>query len=179
MHRLLQRTIALGALLAAAHLPAAAQVYPAKPVRLIAPFAAGGATDILTRLLAAELQQELKQSFIVENRAGGGGNIGMEAIARAAPDGYTLGIGAGATMSINPALHKSLPYDISRDFAPVQILVRVPHLFVVNRDLPPSNMAEVIAYAKANPGKLSFGSPGNGTTSHLYGELFKKSVGVD
>jgi tripartite-type tricarboxylate transporter receptor subunit TctC len=153
--------------------------YPVKPVRIVAPFAAGGATDVLTRLVAAELQQELKQSFIVENRAGGGGNIGMEAIARATPDGYTLGIGAGATMSINPSLHKTLPYDVTRDFAPVQMLVRVPHVFAVNRDLPPNTMTELIAYAKANPGKLSFGSPGNGTTSHLYGELLKKTAGIE
>jgi tripartite-type tricarboxylate transporter receptor subunit TctC len=152
--------------------------YPSKPVRLIAPFAAGGATDVLTRLIAAELQNDLKQPFIVENRAGAGGNIGMEGIARAAPDGYTLGIGAGATMSINPALYKSLPFDTARDFAPVQVLVRVQHVLAVTRDLPVNNMAELIAYAKANPGKLSFGSPGTGTTSHLYGELFKNTIGV-
>ena len=158
---------------------AQAPAYPAKPVRLIAPFAAGGATDVLTRLIAAELQNELKQPFVVENRAGAGGNIGMEAIARAAPDGYTLGLGAGATMSINPALYKSLPFDTVRDFAPVQVLVRVQHVLAVNRDLPPNNMAELIAHAKANPGKLSFGSPGTGTTSHLYGELFKKTIGVE
>ncbi len=153
--------------------------YPSKPVRLIAPFAAGGATDVLTRLISAELQQDLKQPFVVENRAGAGGNIGMESIARAAPDGYTLGIGAGATMSINPALYKSLPFDVARDFAPVQVLVRVQHVLAVNKDLPPGNMAELIAYAKANPGKLSFGSPGTGTTSHLYGELFRRTIGAD
>lgn len=162
--------------MAAAQAPAG---YPIKPVRLIAPFAAGGATDVLTRLIAAELQNDLKQPFVVENRAGAGGNIGMEAIARAAPDGYTLGIGAGATMSINPALYKSLPFDTARDFAPVQVLVRVQHVLAVNRDLPPNNMAELIAYARANPGKLSFGSPGTGTTSHLYGELLKKTIGAD
>lgn len=162
--------------MAAAQAPAG---YPVKPVRLIAPFAAGGATDVLTRLIAAELQNDLKQPFVVENRAGAGGNIGMEAIARAAPDGYTLGIGAGATMSINPALYKSLPFDTARDFAPVQVLVRVQHVLAVNRDLPPNNMAELIAYARANPGKLSFGSPGTGTTSHLYGELLKKTIGAD
>ena len=153
--------------------------YPSKPVRLIAPFAAGGATDVLTRLVAAELQQELRQPFVVENRAGAGGNIGMEAIARAAPDGYTLGIGSGATLSINPALYISPPFDTARDFAPVQVLVRVQHVLAVNRDLPASNMAELIAHAKANPGKLSFGSPGSGTTSHLFGELFKKTIGTD
>ena len=160
---------------------AAAQVPadPSKPVRLIAPYAAGGATDLLTRLIAAELQTELKQPFVVENRVGAGGNIGMEAIARAAPDGYTLGIGSGATMSINPVLYKSLPFDTTRDFAPVQVLVRVQHVLVVNRELPANNMAELIAHAKATPGKLSFGSPGSGTTSHLYGELFKKTIGVE
>ncbi|OFZ97347.1 MAG: hypothetical protein A3H35_13285 [Betaproteobacteria bacterium RIFCSPLOWO2_02_FULL_62_17] len=161
---------------AAAQAPAG---YPSKPVRLIAPFAAGGATDVLTRLVAAELQQDLKQPFVVENRAGAGGNIGMEAIARAAPDGYTLGIGSGATMAVNPTLYKSLPFDTVKDFTPVQILVRVPHVLAVNKDLPPGTMGELIAYAKANPGKLSFGSPGSGTSAHLYGELFKRTVGVD
>jgi len=169
--------LALGAVSAAfAQAPAG---YPSKAVRLIAPYAAGGATDVLTRLLAAELHRELKQPFIVENRAGAGGNIGMEAVAKAAPDGYTLGIGAGATMAVNPALYKSLPFDTTKDFAPVQILVRAPHVLAINKDLPASSMAELIAYAKANPGKLSFGSPGSGTTSHLYGELFKKTAGVD
>jgi tripartite-type tricarboxylate transporter receptor subunit TctC len=153
--------------------------YPSKPVRLIAPFAAGGATDVLTRLVAAELQAELKQPFIVENRAGAGGHIGMEAIAKAPGDGYTLGIGAGATMSINPALNPSKAYDITKDFAPVQILVRVPHVLLLNKDLPPNNVKELLAYMKANPGKVSFGSPGTGTTAHLYGELFKKLMSVD
>lgn len=176
-HSLFAAALALGVVSSSfAQAPAG---YPSKPVRLIAPFAAGGATDVLTRLIAAELQQDLKQPFVVENRAGAGGNIGMESIARAAPDGYTLGIGAGATLSINPALYKSLPFDAVRDFAPVQVLVRVQHVLAVNKDLPPGNMAELIAYAKANPGKLSFGSPGTGTTSHLYGELFKKTIGAD
>jgi tripartite-type tricarboxylate transporter receptor subunit TctC len=153
--------------------------YPAKPVRFIAPFAAGGATDVLTRLVAAELSQELGKTFIVENRAGAGGSIGMEAIARSAPDGYTLGIGAGATMSINPALRPTLPYDTVKDFAPVHVLVRVPHVLLVHPSVPASSVSELIAYMKANPGKLSFGSPGTGTTGHLLGELFKKTAGVE
>jgi tripartite-type tricarboxylate transporter receptor subunit TctC len=153
--------------------------YPAKPVRFIAPFAAGGATDILTRLVAAHLSQELGSNFIVENRAGAGGNIGMEAIARAAPDGYTLGIGGGATMAVNPTLYSSLTYDTSKDFAPVHMLVRAPHVLIISKALAASSLSELIAYMKANPGKASFGSPGTGTTAHLYGELFKKVAGVD
>ena len=156
-----------------------AQTYPSKPVRLIAPFAAGGATDVLTRLVAAELQNELKQPFIVENRAGAGGNIGMEAIAKAAGDGYTLGIGAGATMAINPALNPAKTYDTVKDFAAVQMLVRVPHVLLLNKNLPPNSVKEVVTYMKANPGKVSYGSPGLGTTAHLLGELFKKQMGVD
>jgi tripartite-type tricarboxylate transporter receptor subunit TctC len=158
---------------------ARAQSYPAKPVRIIAPFAAGGATDVLTRLVGAELQNELKQPFIVENRAGAGGNIGMEAIAKAPGDGYTLGIGAGATMAINPALNPAKTYDTTKDFAAVQILVRIPHVLMLNRNMQPSSMNELIAYMKANPGKVSFGSPGSGTTAHLLGELFKKERRVD
>jgi tripartite-type tricarboxylate transporter receptor subunit TctC len=168
--------LALGAL---ASVSALAQSYPTKPVRFIVPFAAGGATDLLTRLVAGELQNDLKQPFIVENRAGAGGNIGMEAIAKAAGDGYTLGIGAGATMSINPALNPSKTYDTTRDFAAIQVLVRIPHVLMVNKDFPPSNLSELVAWMKANPGKVSHGTPGSGTTSHLFGELFKKQMGVD
>ena len=141
--------LALGAVSAAfAQAPAG---YPSKAVRLIAPYAAGGATDVLTRLVAAELHRELKQPFIVENRAGAGGNIGMEAVAKAAPDGYTLGIGAGATMAVNPALYKSLPFDTTKDFAPVQILVRAPHVLAINKDLPASSMAELMPTPKPIP----------------------------
>lgn len=175
------RTLGAAALacLCSAALAQSAPSYPLKPIRFIAPFAAGGATDVLTRLVAGELSQELKQPVIVENRAGAGGNIGMEAIAKGAPDGYTLGIGAGATMAINPALHAALPYDTSKDFAPVHILVRVPHVLLLSKAMPPSTMNELLAYLKTNPGKVSFGSPGTGTTAHLYGELFKRQMTVD
>jgi tripartite-type tricarboxylate transporter receptor subunit TctC len=171
--------LAMAGLVCAAAFAQTASGYPSKPVRFIAPFAAGGATDVLTRLVAAQLSQELGRSFIVENRAGAGGNIGMEALAKAAPDGYTLGIGAGATMSVNPSLYPSLPYDTTRDFMPVHVLVRVPHVLVINNAVPANNLTELIAHMKANPGKMSFGSPGTGTTGHLYGELFKKTAGVD
>lgn len=167
--------------LAATCAPASAQApagYPSKPVRIISPYGAG-LTDSLARLVAAELARELKQPFVVENRTGAGGNIGMEAIARSAPDGYTLGIAGVGALSINPALHKSLPYNADKDFAPVHMLVRVSHMLAIHKDVPASSLGEFIAYAKAHPGKLSFGSTGLGTTGHLYGELFKKTVGVD
>jgi tripartite-type tricarboxylate transporter receptor subunit TctC len=174
------KSIVVAALLVLAAGTASAQSsYPSKPVRLIAPFAAGGATDVLTRLVSAELQNELKQPFIVDNRAGAGGVIGMEAIAKAPGDGYTLGIGAGATMAIGPAIKPPATYDTVRDFAAVQILVRIPHVLIVNKDLPPNSVKEAVAYMKANPGKVSFGSPGSGTTAHVLGELFKKQMGVD
>lgn len=153
--------------------------YPAKPLRLIVPFAAGGATDILARLAAAQLSQDLGRNVVVENRAGAGGNIGMEALARAAPDGYTIGIGAGATMAVNPNLYSSLPFDAARDFAPVHMLATVPHVLIINNAIPANDLRELIAHMKANPGKFSYGSPGSGTTGNLYGELFKKTAGVE
>lgn len=153
--------------------------FPSRPMRFIAPFAAGGATDIVTRLVAAELARDLGKPVVVENRAGAGGNIGMEALAKAAPDGYTFGVGAGATLAVNPNLYASLPFDTARDFVPVHPLVLVPHALIINRDIPAQNLKDLVARMKANPGKFSFGSPGTGTTGHLYGELFKRAMGVE
>lgn len=151
----------------------AEESWPTYPIRLIVPSAAGGSPDILCRLLAAGLSQRLGQAIVVENRPGAGGNIGMQAVARAKPDGYTLGYGNIATLAINRTLFSQLPYDPERELAPVIAAATAANLLVVNDDLPVHSVAELIAYARANQGKFSMGSAGNGTTSHLGGELFK------
>ncbi|WP_235939098.1 Bug family tripartite tricarboxylate transporter substrate binding protein [Schauerella aestuarii] len=153
--------------------------WPDRPVRLIVPSAAGGSPDILCRYLASELAKRLGQPVVVENRPGAAGNIGIQAVARSEPDGYTLGYGNIATLAINRALFADLPYNVERDLIPVVAATTTSNLLVVNRDLPVKNVAELIAYAKANPGKLTMASAGNGTTSHLGGELFKTTEKID
>ncbi|MYZ44579.1 tripartite tricarboxylate transporter substrate binding protein [Achromobacter sp. KS-M25] len=172
------RTLVLVGLLASpfAHAHAA---WPDRPVRLIVPSAAGGSPDILCRYLASELAKRLGQPVVVENRPGAAGNIGIQAVARSEPDGYTLGYGNIATLAINRALFADLPYNVERDLIPVVAATTTSNLLVVNRDLPVKNVAELIAYAKANPGKLTMASAGNGTTSHLGGELFKTTEKID
>jgi len=155
-----------------------AQPWPAKPLRLIAPYAAGGPIDISARLLAPRLQEALGQPVVVENRPGAGGNIGADLLAKSAPDGYTLGIGAIATHAINPALYPGLPYDPIRDFRHVALMVQVPNVLVVNTDLPAKNVAELVALAKARPGQLDFASGSTGSTGHLAGEMFKIMTGT-
>ncbi|MEO8675947.1 MAG: tripartite tricarboxylate transporter substrate binding protein [Casimicrobiaceae bacterium] len=169
---------ALGALLALAAIVASAQTYPAKPIRLVVPFPPGGATDILARDVAQKLTEAWGQQVIVDNRPGAGGNIGSELVAKAAPDGYTLEMGTVGTHAINASLYAKMPYDHVKDFAPVILVAGVPNVLVVNPALPANSVAELIAYAKANPGKLNFASSGNGTSIHLSGELFKFMAGV-
>jgi tripartite-type tricarboxylate transporter receptor subunit TctC len=172
---------ALAALCAAAFAasPAVAQgTYPNKPVRLVVPFPAGGTTDILARAAAQKLSEAWGQQVIVDNRPGAGGNIGADIVAKAAPDGYTLLMGTVGTHAINPSLYAKMPYDHVKDFAPVILVAGVPNVLVVNPDLPIKTVAELIAYAKANPGKLNFASSGSGTSIHLSGELFKVMAGV-
>src|SRR5947207_4365696 len=157
---------------------ARAQSYPSRPVRLIVPFGSGGGTDIVARLIGQWLSERLGQSFVVENRPGAGGNLGTEAVVRALPDGYTLAL-IGAPSAINATLYQNLSFNFVRDIAPVAIIVRFPNVMVVNPSVPARTVAEFIAYAKANPGKLNMSSPGNGSTPHVAGELFKMMTGVD
>jgi tripartite-type tricarboxylate transporter receptor subunit TctC len=153
--------------------------YPTKPIRLIVPFPAGGTTDILARSTANELSKSLGQPVIVENRAGAGGNIGADAVAKSAPDGYTLLMGTVGTHGINSGLYAKMPYDAVKDFAPVTIVAAVPNMLVVHPSVPAKTVKELIDYAKANPGKVTFASSGAGTSIHLSGELFKTMAGVD
>jgi tripartite-type tricarboxylate transporter receptor subunit TctC len=155
-----------------------AQVYPSKPIRLVVPFPAGGTTDILARAVAQRLTDDWGQPVVVDNRPGAGGNIGTELVAKAAPDGYTLEMGTVGTHAINASIYSKLPYDPVKDFAPVILVAGVPNVLVVNPAVPATSVQELIAYAKANPGKLNFASPGNGTSGHLCGELFKAMAGV-
>lgn len=156
---------------------AQAQAYPQKPVKLVVPFAAGGTTSILARLLAERLTQGLGQPFVVDNRPGAGGNVGMDAVAKAEPDGYTLLMGP-IGLAINPALYPKMAFDPQRDFAPIGLYAGVPNLLVVHPSVPANNVAELIAHARANPGKLAYASNGNGTSSHLAAEMLKAAAGL-
>ncbi len=174
----LLRRFALGASLALVAAWASAQAYPVKPIRIVVPFPPGGATDILARDVAQKLTEAWGQQVIVDNRPGAGGNIGSELVAHSAPDGYTLEMGTVGTHAINASLYAKMPYDHVKDFAPVILVAGVPNVLVVNNAVPANSVAELIAYAKANPGKLNFASSGNGTSIHLSGELFKVMAGV-
>jgi tripartite-type tricarboxylate transporter receptor subunit TctC len=163
----------------AAPLNASAQAYPAKPITIIVPFAAGGTTDILARVIGQALNKELGQSVIVDNRAGAGGNIGGALAAKAAADGYTLFMGTVGTHAINQSLYKKMPFDPIKDFAPLTRVAMVPNLLVAHPSKPYKNVKELIAYAKANPGKVNYGSSGSGSSIHLSGELFNAMAKVD
>ncbi|MBP0620478.1 tripartite tricarboxylate transporter substrate binding protein BugE [Cupriavidus consociatus] len=156
-----------------------AQSYPTKPIRLIVPFAAGGTTDIVARAVSDGLGRELGQPVVVENRGGGGGAIGADALAKSAPDGYTLGIATVSTMATNPATNPKNPYDPLKDFAPITNLVNVPNVLTVNPKVPAKTLKEFVALLKANPGKYSYASAGKGSISHLDGELFKDITKTD
>jgi tripartite-type tricarboxylate transporter receptor subunit TctC len=157
---------------------ARAQSYPARPVRLVVGFAAGQAIDILARLIAQSLSKRFGQQFIVENRPGGGGNIATEAVVRAPPDGYTL-LAVGSNNMINATLYEKLNFDFIRDIALVASIYRVPQVMEVNPSFPAKTLPELIAYAKANPGKINFASAGNGSVAHVTAELFKMMAGVN
>ena len=159
-------------------LNAAETAYPTRAVRLIVPFAAGGSIDMMARVIAGRLTEQLGQSVIIDNRPGAAGAIGAELGARSAPDGYSLLVGSSSTLVINPAITKKLTYDTLRDFAPVALLVRLPLVIVTHPSVPARNTRELVALAKRNPGKLSFGSIGVGTANHLVGELFAHAAGV-
>lgn len=160
--------------------PAAlAQAYPSKPITIIVPFAAGGTTDILARILGQYMAGAMGQTVVVDNRAGAGGNIGGQAAARAPADGYTLFMGTVGTHAINASLYKKMPFDPVKDFAPLTRVAMVPNVLVVNPSQPFKTVQELIAYAKANPGKVTCGSSGNGSSIHLSCELFKTMAKVD
>ncbi len=153
-----------------------AQAYPAKPVRLIVPFPAGGATDLVARVVQEPLSKILGQPIVIENKGGAGGSIGMTELAKSTPDGYSLALATVSTHGVNPAVYKKLPYDPIKDFAPVSELVKAPGVLVVNPKLPVTTLDEFIKYLKANPGKVSYASAGNGTIGHMWGELFKSTT---
>jgi tripartite-type tricarboxylate transporter receptor subunit TctC len=152
--------------------------YPTKPIRLIAPFAAGGPTDTLARSFALQLGEQLKQQVIVDNRPGAGGNIGIDLVAKAAPDGYTIGLGTNGPLAGNVALFKRVPYDPVKDLAPIARIAYLPNMIAVHPSVPAKNMAELIALLKSQPDAYNFGSGGNGTTSHLGGEYIKMVTGT-
>src|SRR4051812_44704056 len=155
-----------------------AQAYPGKPVRMIVASGPGGQTDTTARLVTAKLTQGLGQPFVVENMGGAGGNVGVMAATRATPDGYTL-LAVGSSIAINVALLPKAGYDPARDFAPISMLCSSPHILVINPSIPAKTVNELVALAKANPGKYSYSSAGPGTPAHLAGELFKIAFGVD
>jgi tripartite-type tricarboxylate transporter receptor subunit TctC len=174
--RLLLATLSL---LAIAFGALAEGAYPARPISMVVTFAAGGSSDVLARAVAESMSHGLGQQIEVENRPGAGGQIGAESVAHAAPDGYTVLFGTNGTLGIGPALYKNLRYDPLHDLAPVGILHKLPLLLIVNPSIPAKNLQELIAYARNNPGKLSFASAGVGSVSHLAGELFKEEAKID
>ncbi len=179
----MRRTLAL--LLTCVAVSAQAQNYPAKPVRLVVPFAPGGSSEIISRTVAHRLSEDLGQQFIVENKPGGGGNIAMQEVARAEPDGYTLMLGHVGSLAMNPPMFannpamKKPPYDANKDFAPVSLIAVVPNMFVVNAALPAKDLKEFVALARAKPGGINYGSAGNGSAGHLAFEYLKMVSGID
>ncbi|MET4580288.1 Bug family tripartite tricarboxylate transporter substrate binding protein [Ottowia thiooxydans] len=175
-----RRSLFLASLALAASASAFAQA--GKPIRLIVPYAPGGPLDVTARALAERVKDSLGGPVIIDNKPGGGGNIGSDLIAKAAPDGHTIGIAAVATHAINPWLFSKMPFDAGKDFAPITQMVRVPNVLVMNTEtanrLKINSLADLIAYAKKNPGKLNYGSGGNGSAGHLAGEMFKQGAGI-
>jgi tripartite-type tricarboxylate transporter receptor subunit TctC len=161
-----------------AMLPAYAQTYPSKPIRFVVPYPPGGPLDIMARAIGQKLTEAWNQPVVVDNRAGAGGNIGADLVAKSAADGYTLLMGAVATHAINPTLYGKVPYDPVKDFAPVALVAQVPNVLVVNPSLPVKSVKELIELARAKPGALNFASGSTGSTSHLAGELFNALAGV-
>jgi tripartite-type tricarboxylate transporter receptor subunit TctC len=156
-----------------------AQTYPSKPIRLVVPFPPGGSLDVVARAIGQKLTEAWGQPIIIDNRPGAGGNIGADLVAKSAADGYTILEGALSTHAVNVSLYSRLPYDPVKDFAPITLVAVTPNVLVVNASFPVNSVPELIAYAKAHPGKLSFGSGSNGSAGHLAGELFKSEAGVD
>jgi len=168
----------VAALLAVCADSALAQAYPSKPIRFVVPFPPGGTTDISSRLLADRLSRDLHWTIVIDNRPGAGGNIGADAIAKAAPDGYTIGMGQTSNLAINPTLYSKIPFDALKDFAPVALVSSTPLVIVVGEKTPYKTLAEMIAAARAKPGTLTFATPGSGTVGHLSAELLTRTAGV-
>jgi tripartite-type tricarboxylate transporter receptor subunit TctC len=162
-----------------AFMPAAAQDYPARTTTIICPYAPGGATDILSRMLGRGLEERLGKSFVTENRPGAGTVLAAHIVAKAQPDGYTLLMGTSTPLAINATLHRNLPYDPAKDFVPLALIANVPFVLVVTPSLPVKSVADLVKYAKDNPGKLSFGTSGPGSPHHLYMELFKTMTSTE
>jgi tripartite-type tricarboxylate transporter receptor subunit TctC len=177
MHAIRLLCVAIG--LSVLNIASAADPFPTKPLRIVVPFPPGGPADILARTVGDRIAPALGQPVVVDNRPGAGGNIGMELVAKAAPDGHTLALAPAGNLTVNPSLYRNVPYDVGRDFAPVTVIAAVPNVLVLNPQVPAKDLAELIAYAKANPGKLNFSSPGPGSGAHLAGELLKSSAGID
>jgi tripartite-type tricarboxylate transporter receptor subunit TctC len=169
----------LATLLASAATAALAQSFPEKPIRFVVGFTPGGPSDILARALGQKLAERWSQKVVIENRPGAGGNVAAEAVARSGPDGYTWLLGNNSILATNQTLYRSLPYDPIKDFAPVSLVAVQPNILVVNPQVPANSVAELIALAKKNPGKLNYASSGAGAAAHLAGELFKTMAGVD
>jgi tripartite-type tricarboxylate transporter receptor subunit TctC len=178
MHRIAKAAAACAAIFTAAISQSPAQTYPARAIRMIVPYAAGGGVDVLARLLTPRLSERLGQQVIVDNRPGATGNIGAELAAHAPPDGYTV-LMAGASIAINVTLYKNLRYDLVKDFAPVTSVAQSPNIVLVHPSLPVKSIADLIALARAHPGELNYGSGGSGSTLHLTAELFKTMTGVN
>jgi tripartite-type tricarboxylate transporter receptor subunit TctC len=172
------KSLAVCAALATGISIASAAGYPDKPVKIIVPFAPAGPTDVMARLIAQKLSENLKQQFYVENHPGAGGNIGMMAVARSAPDGYTILV-ASSSYTVNPSLYAKNPYDAFKDFAPITLAAASPNILVVHPDIPAKTVKELVDYLKANPGKYSMANPGVGTTPQLAAELFKLTYKLD
>lgn len=158
---------------------ASAQDYPTRPIKMIVPFPAGGPADIFARAISQRMQEILGQPVILDNRSGVGGVTGIDAVAKADPDGYTIGIGSAGPLAISASLLKTVPYDATKDLAPIVLVVRVPEIAVVASNVPAKNSAELVALAKASPGKINFASTGTGGTTHLAAELYKIKAGID
>jgi tripartite-type tricarboxylate transporter receptor subunit TctC len=155
------------------------QNYPSKPIRLVVPFVPGGSSSLVARFMAAEMEKGLGRQIIIENKGGGGGNIAMQEVARADPDGYTLIIGHVGSLAMNPFMYARLPYDVNKDFVPVSLLAIVPAIYVVHADVPAKDLREFVALARAKPGQLYYGSAGNGSAGHLAMEYLKQATGIE
>ena len=174
-----RQTIAIASmLLVACVFPAQAQVYPAKPIKVVVPFPAGGGTDLIAREVANKIQATKGWSLVVENKPGTGGNIGVDAVAKSPADGYTIALGQTSNLAINPTLYTKMPYDSVKDLAPIGLVASAPLVLVVGVDSPIKSLADVVAASKAKPGSLNMATSGNGTVAHLASELFQKTAGV-
>src|SRR3954463_12422314 len=178
MKRVFFAAVAVAALAGVTAAPAFAQDYPNRPITLVVPFAPGGSTSIVARIVADKLSEALGQQIVVENRPGAGGTVGTRAVAKSTPDGYTLLLGYTGTLAIGPTLYPNAGYDPRKDFAPIGMIGHAPNSLVVHPSFPAKSVKELVDYAKANPGKVSYGSAGVGTVSHVAGEYFATAAGV-